>query len=1319
MEFNITEGVLKSIEVSDCSITVPDGVHTIGAGSLYFRHPPRVDHITLPESIQVFEDGEYCSGLDMNTGIKLTMPASVYQRIDEDVLYNGNCPNPSRNYEFRADVIKPDGTHIELYVVYVNEYEYHIDNFWEISDIEALTEEDFYRYDEKIDKPPVVDGYGRKKALTASQKVRVRLSRLLHPYMLDDTHHSQFIKYICSHAKEAFEYVLEHDDRQMLQLLIDIKAVSGNNNAELFPLIEKADTPRCRSLWDSTSFLTDAPQKIKAKEDAQDKRIQTEIMNNGYKSDSFDSKRKLESEKYRVKPAFEKKYQYTVSGGSEPYTVMAFDGYYMCSCPDFQRDPKNCKHIIAVRSYLKDPALSEKASAGVASRLPRNASTDEKLNDLVAQLREKYKGKNIYSRYDIEADNPKLNWDTFNTWAKKAAGMTAGEYLIAKGIMKPYQWFNTRPDNVLAEDLSGKKVCTLDDQGNSIPEIETLLKKYGAVIVTPESNEIDYLCLMIQSGVLKEPVDRNKTAYSLLRKREDGKLSFSIFGKDLLIQLYTIEEQTHIKTLEEREALGIHVFNTYPFSDDIPSAQDKDSFSVISNISTNSLPRIDDSAVYWTLREFRDWFEASGGSVRYSSTNKYSDGNIDQSGTLNKVRQELEVFKRVCSSISSPAVKQYIIDHAVKKLDGTLHKGRVQIVAPFKYTSSTTSYYALIARNKNAHEIIVSCEERSLPYIDDMDYEWDHKLDACIDGIDPLLLSRVKSILHPTEYAYRNKPGYIYIDSDSGKIPDNAFANDDSIQYVEMADWIHEIGKRAFANCQNLKDVAIPSTVESIAEDAFIGCPVTVESEPEKTGYEESREEEKQSIYEEEWKEHAAQWMSKFGKYVEERPQIDFDGKNFVFSGLDWRMGENKKDHPVVQKVIEKGGQFRSEVSGRTDYFIVDPRHTGNKVLSVVDQKNKGKTIRVILLDDLLKILNGAEAKAEAEAKVKAEAEAKAKAEAEAKVKDEAEAKAWKAAEEEKKRAVEERKHAEEVERKRVEEERKRAEEDRKRAEKAVRIRAEEERKRAEEERKRLEEENRIKKVAAFLQQKLTAAYQDQLSFNQFEALKNTLSSEITGICDKPTWVEIQKRGLQATPFVHLEETNKRISAADSAEEAYKMLPEWIASEYIGIAEEKRSRQKYVDTLNALAQLSKEPVLPDFERNLGKVEYENGITSKAIAIIGDEALFDSLLKKYINFRELEALRLILELKEGDSAKTIIDALRSKKAAEYQRLEALLEKRSNDLEAIRQEEIHLKEERSHLGFFQGKRKKEIAALLEKIPERIKQVEDEYETAKSKI
>ena len=53
------------------------------------------------------------------------------------------------------------------------------------------------------------------------------------------------------------------------------------------------------------------------------------------------------------------------------------------------------------------------------------------------------------------------------------------------------------------------------------------------------------------------------------------------------------------------------------------------------------------------------------------------------------------------------------------------------------------------------------------------------------------------------------------------------------------------------------------------------------------------------------------------------------------------------------------------------------------------------------------------------------------------------------------------------------------------------------------------------------------------------------------------------------------------------------------------------------------------------------------------------------------------------------------------------------------EVIEKEKAALEEERSHLGFFHGKRKKEIAAMLEKIPERIKQIEEEYEQEKKLV
>lgn len=102
----------------------------------------------------------------------------------------------------------------------------------------------------------------------------------------------------------------------------------------------------------------------------------------------------------------------------------------------------------------------------------------------------------------------------------------------------------------------------------------------------------------------------------------------------------------------------------------------------------------------------------------------------------------------------------------------------------------------------------------------------------------------------------------------------------------------------------------------------------------------------------------AEEWMRKYEKYLEDDPVIDFNGSIFVFSGLAGHWAE--KDHPTVQKVIEKGGQYRSKVSGLTNYLVVNPGYAGqSKIVAVMEQLQKGKNIKVILLEDLEKALEG------------------------------------------------------------------------------------------------------------------------------------------------------------------------------------------------------------------------------------------------------------------------------------------------------------------------------------------------------------------------
>lgn len=99
-------------------------------------------------------------------------------------------------------------------------------------------------------------------------------------------------------------------------------------------------------------------------------------------------------------------------------------------------------------------------------------------------------------------------------------------------------------------------------------------------------------------------------------------------------------------------------------------------------------------------------------------------------------------------------------------------------------------------------------------------------------------------------------------------------------------------------------------------------------------------------------------WLNIYGNTLEKNPVIDFNGSLFVFTGLTGK--RDAKNHPIVKKVIEKGGQYRSSVSGRTNYLIVNPTDAGaTKIEEVLRQRQEGKNIKIILLEDLENALEG------------------------------------------------------------------------------------------------------------------------------------------------------------------------------------------------------------------------------------------------------------------------------------------------------------------------------------------------------------------------
>ena len=75
----------------------------------------------------------------------------------------------------------------------------------------------------------------------------------------------------------------------------------------------------------------------------------------GFKSDVIIPSRLERSKEYDVEKINATEYRVTSKG--KEHKVTEQDGYFLCDCRDFWGQPKNCKHILAVRRFMKDPVV--------------------------------------------------------------------------------------------------------------------------------------------------------------------------------------------------------------------------------------------------------------------------------------------------------------------------------------------------------------------------------------------------------------------------------------------------------------------------------------------------------------------------------------------------------------------------------------------------------------------------------------------------------------------------------------------------------------------------------------------------------------------------------------------------------------------------------------------------------------------------------------------------------------------------------------------------------------------------------------------------
>ena len=71
--------------------------------------------------------------------------------------------------------------------------------------------------------------------------------------------------------------------------------------------------------------------------------------------------------------------------------------------------------------------------------------------------------------------------------------------------------------------------------------------------------------------------------------------------------------------------------------------------------------------------------------------------------------------------------------------------------------------------------------------------------------------------------------------------------------------------------------------------------------------------------------------------------------------------GPESPNNPTVKKVIEAGGVMRKNVSGKTDYLVINEkaleRGMSSKCKGALEQIDKGKNITIITVSNLLKVL--------------------------------------------------------------------------------------------------------------------------------------------------------------------------------------------------------------------------------------------------------------------------------------------------------------------------------------------------------------------------
>lgn len=228
--------------------------------------------------------------------------------------------------------------------------------------------------------------------------------------------------------------------------------------------------------------------------------------------------------------------------------------------------------------------------------------------------------------------------------------------------------------------------------------------------------------------------------------------------------------------------------------------------------------------------------------------------------------------------------------------------------------------------------------------------------------------------------------GNVQLPTTLEKIGSGAFNGCERLMTIVIPEGVTEIGPDAFAWCSNLEHIYLPESLRDIGIDAFMTfCDDIVLHVPKFSNAETYAQDNELEFDHQKPGEAApkvagrskrggqaeASDMSRTGKseeiivgleqyasYIEKDPQITIEEKIFVFSGLTAE-GQDKDDHPTIQKVLILGGKTLTIVGALTHYLVVNPaRVEVSKIKAAIEQQNKGERVKIVLLEDLERALS-------------------------------------------------------------------------------------------------------------------------------------------------------------------------------------------------------------------------------------------------------------------------------------------------------------------------------------------------------------------------